>query len=132
MWDDSDGWYDHVMGPIVSQSATPQDALTNGSCGSAAKALGGIQGRCGYGPRLPFLMISPWSKVNYLDHSITDQSSAIRFIEDNWLNGKRLGGGSFDSLAGSPMNLFDFNQQHGHTKKLLLDPSRGQLIQKED
>jgi DNA-binding beta-propeller fold protein YncE len=34
------------MGPIVSQSATSQDALTNGSCGVAAKALGGIQGRC--------------------------------------------------------------------------------------
>jgi hypothetical protein len=63
---------------------------------------------------------------------VTDQASAIRFIEDNWLNGKRLGGGSFDSIAGSPMNMFDFDQRHGHTKKLLLDPSRGQLIQKED
>lgn len=132
MWDDSDGWYDHVMGPIVSQSATPQDALTNGSCGSAAKALGGIQGRCGYGPRLPFLLISPWAKVNFVDHSITDQSSAIRFIEDNWLNGKRLGGGSFDSIAGSPINLFDFGEGNGHTRKLLLDPSTGKVSHKEE
>jgi len=132
MWDDSDGWYDHVMGPIVSQSATPQDALTNGSCGSAAKALGGIQGRCGYGPRLPFLLISPWAKVNFVDHSITDQSSAIRFIEDNWLSGKRLGGGSFDSIAGSPINFFDFGEEHGHTTKLLLDPSTGNVSHKEE
>jgi phospholipase C len=131
-WDDSDGWYDHAMGPIVSQSATPQDALTNGSCGSVAKALGGIQGRCGYGPRLPFLLISPWAKVNFVDHSITDQSSPIRFIEDNWLNGKRLGGGSFDSIAGSPINLFNFGEEHGHTSKLLLDPSTGKVSHKEE
>ena len=72
------------MGPIVSQSATSQDALTNGSCGVAAKALGGIQGRCGYGPRLPFMVISPYAKANYVDHTITDQSSIIAFIEDNW------------------------------------------------
>jgi phospholipase C len=132
LYDDSDGWYDHVMGPIVSQSATPQDALTNGSCGVAAKALGGIQGRCGYGPRLPFVLISPWSKVNYVDHSVTDQSSPIQFIEDNWLHSQRLGGGSFDSVAGSPADLFDFNQEHGHTRKLLLDPSTGQPTHKEN
>jgi phospholipase C len=132
LWDDSDGWYDHVMGPIVSQSATVQDALTNGSCGSAAKALGGIQGRCGYGPRLPFVLVSPWSKVNFVDHSVTDQSSPIRFIEDNWLKSQRLGGGSFDSVAGSPMNLFEFGSQHGQARQLLLDPSTGQPTHRDE
>jgi phospholipase C len=132
MWDDSDGWYDHVMGPLVSQSATLQDALTNGSCGTAAKALGGTQGRCGYGPRLPFIVVSPWAKVNSVDHTITDQSSAIRFIEDNWLQGKRLGGGSFDGLAGSPTNLFDFDEGHAHTRKLILDPTTGKSVDKEN
>ena len=132
LWDDSDGWYDHAMGPIVSQSATPQDALANGSCGSAAKALGGIQGRCGYGPRLPFLLISPWAKVNYVDHSVTDQSSVIRFIEDNWLQGTRLGAASFDSIAGSPMNLFDFNPDSPHTRELILNPSTGHPLFRRD
>jgi phospholipase C len=94
--------------------------------------LGGIQGRCGYGPRLPFLLISPFSQVNFVDHSVTDQSSPVRFIEDNWLNGKRLGGGSFDSIAGSPMNLFDFDKGHAHTTKLLLDPTTGNVNHKEE
>jgi len=125
LWDDSDGWYDHAMGPIVSQSATPQDALANGSCGSAAKALGGIQGRCGYGPRLPFLVISPWAKVNFVDHGVTDQSSPLRFIEDNWLKGQRLGGGSFDSVAGSPMSMFDFAPGH-RARQLILDANTGE------
>jgi phospholipase C len=131
LWDDSDGWYDHAMGPIVSQSATSQDALTNGSCGTAAKALGGIQGRCGYGPRLPFFVISPWAKTNFVDHSVTDQSSPIRFVEDNWLNGQRLGGGSFDSVAGSVSNLFDFSG-HAHARKVFLDSTSGQLTHRDD
>jgi phospholipase C len=34
-WDDSGGWYDHVMPPVVNQSQTALDALTGpGQCGS--------------------------------------------------------------------------------------------------
>ena len=54
-YDDSDGFYDHVMGPIINQSATPDDNLTGaGSCGSGT--VSPFQGRCGYGPRQPFLV----------------------------------------------------------------------------
>src|SRR5216683_4114258 len=45
-YDDSDGWYDHQMGPIVNSSATMSDALTSpGHCGKGSP-LNGIQGRC--------------------------------------------------------------------------------------
>src|SRR5947199_9555773 len=82
-YDDSDGWYDHVMGPIVSQSTTADDNLTGaGACGNGAGSR--YQGRCGYGPRLPLVVISPYAKANYVDHSVSDQSSIVRFIEDNW------------------------------------------------
>ncbi len=122
MYDDSDGWYDHAMSPIVNPSATTADALSgSGTCGSGTP-LAGIQGRCGYGPRLPLLVISPYSKVNFVDHSTTDQSSAIRFIEDNWSLG-RIGGGSFDEIAGSVLNMFDF--EHPHLTPLLLNPQTG-------
>ena len=43
------------------------------------------QGRCGYGPRQPLLVISPWARHNFVDHTVTDRSSIIRFVEDNWL-----------------------------------------------
>ena len=91
-YDDSDGWYYDQMGPIVNQSQTAADALTApGQCGlSANTALAGVsvehaQGRCGDGPRLPLLVISPYAKSNYVDHTVTDQSSILRFVEDNWL-----------------------------------------------
>ncbi len=121
-YDDSDGWYDHQMGPITNQSTTADDDLTDtGACGNGASALPGItiggttnphaEGRCGYGPRLPLLAISPFAKQNFIDHTVTDQSSIIRLIEDNWLGGVRIGQGSFDSIAGSLQNMFNFGNQ---------------------
>jgi len=122
-YDDSDGWYDHVMGPIVSQSNDPAyDALTDpGQCGTLK--AGAYPDRCGYGPRLPLLAISPFAKENFVDHSITDQTSILRFIEDNWSLG-RIGNQSFDALAGSLGNMFDFSN-HRNSGRLLLDPSTG-------
>ena len=48
---------------------------------------------------MPFLVISPYAKPNFVDHTLTDQTSIIRFIEDNWLGGQRIGQGSFDAIA---------------------------------
>jgi phospholipase C len=118
MYDDSDGWYDHQLGQIVNGSATSADALTApGMCGNGLNALPGVnpatvhaQGRCGYGPRQPLLVISPWAKHNFVDNTATDQSSVIRFIEDNWLSGQRIGQGSYDGIANSIASMFNFNQ----------------------
>ncbi|HMF95472.1 MAG TPA: alkaline phosphatase family protein [Vicinamibacterales bacterium] len=119
LYDDSDGWYDHQMGPIVNQSKTPDDALFGtGNCGTPAD--GTFNGRCGYGPRQPFLVISPWARANFVDHTLTDQSSVLRFIEDNWGLG-RLGNQSTDAIAGSLLNLFDFDERHPRTPRLVLN-----------
>src|SRR4029077_1778071 len=95
-----------IVNPSAATSSNPADAdqfNAPGKCGNGAPLAdsngNAIQGRCGYGPRLPFLVISPWAKENFVDHTVTDQSSALRFIEDNWGTG-RLGNGSFDQLAG--------------------------------
>ena len=73
----------------------------------------------GYGPRLPYMVISPFAKENYVSHVMTDQSSTIRFIEDNWLGGQRIGNGSFDAIAGTINDMFDFS--HPQTTKLVLN-----------
>jgi phospholipase C len=133
-YDDSDGWYDHQIGPIVNGSATAQDALSGtGLCGDGTTALPGLnpatthaQGRCGYGPRLPLVVISPYAKVNFVDHTVTDQTSILAFIENNWLGGERIQG-SFDQIANPLSNLFDFQQGHA-APKLFLDPSTGEPV----
>ena len=83
-YDDSDGWYDHQMGPLVNGSFTTSDSLTGtNACGTSGVTpqLPGpnsngapVSGRCGYGPRQPLMVISPWAKPNYVDHTLTDQT----------------------------------------------------------
>jgi phospholipase C len=154
-YDDSDGWYDHQMSPIVNPSRLKPDSSSNivsngvtvegegdmlngpGVCDMGvqqgrpvpATALPGFdgkpnaQGRCGYGPRLPFLIISPYARTNYVDHTLIDQTSILRFIEDNWLHGRRLTG-SFDALAGPLDNMLDLKKPKAG--KLILDEATGQ------
>ena len=138
MYDDSDGWYDHQMGPIVNSSAVAASNTNNtdqlngpGVCGHGTP-LDGIQGRCAYAQRQPLLIISPYAKSNFVDHTLTDQSSVLRFIEENWGSGQ-IGDGSFDQLAGRIWNMFDFEDAHlkdSGQRQLILDPTTGQPLSK--
>jgi len=57
-YDDWGGWYDHVKPPQV-------DAY-------------------GYGFRVPALLVSPYARRGYVDHTTLDFTSALKFIETNW------------------------------------------------
>ena len=120
-YDDSDGWYDHQAPPIVNPSNGVADMLNGDQlCNQGAQQLEPAPltplsgqdgkpalGRCGYGTRLPLLVLSPFARKNYIDHTLTDQTSILKFIEDNWLGGERIQpGGSFDTIAGTIENMF--------------------------
>jgi phospholipase C len=137
-WDDSDGWFDHVTGPIVNPSAgAGVDFFAAGAnCGTPPP--GAFQARCGYGPRLPLLVVSPWAKENHVDHNVTDQASILRFIEDNWGTGlvdgpaaPPKGQSSFDRLAGTIEGMFDFRHRR-ENRRLILDPSTGLVVDRDD
>jgi phospholipase C len=122
-YDDSDGWYDQVMPPIVNPSTSAEDALTGtGQCGNGTPA-GGFEDRCGYSQRLPLLVISPYARENSVDNALTDTTSILRFIEDNW-SLPRIGGGSFDAHAGTIDGMFDFT--HRIPRPLILNPATGE------
>jgi phospholipase C len=129
-WDDSDGWYDHAYAVPTSSSfdAIADQVNGAGTCGTGTAPLGvkgaPVNGRCGPGTRIPFVVISPWAKVNYVDHTLINQASVVRFIEDNWLNGARLGGGAFDATAGSINGMFNFSGA-GNNPTLFVDPNLG-------
>ncbi|WEG12637.1 alkaline phosphatase family protein [Pullulanibacillus sp. KACC 23026] len=127
-YDDSDGWYDHVMAPLVNGSNDPALDTLNGQGSAGTSGLDGSLDRAGYGPRLPLLVLSPYAKQNYVDNTLTDQSSILKFIEDNWNLG-RIGNGSFDAMAGSIENMFDFSN-HGKTAPVYLNPSTGEVENK--
>ena len=94
-WDDWGGFYDHVEPPRVDEN--------------------------GYGLRVPALVISPWAKPGYIDHTTVSFDSYLRLIEDRFVNGRRLDpktDGRPDSrptvrerVAGSLLDAFDFGQE---------------------
>jgi len=130
-WDDSDGWYDNAFAKPLHASFDPEaDQLDGpGKCGAGVAPAGidgkPVNGRCGPGTRIPFFVISPWARANFVSHAQISLASVVRFIEDNWLDGQRIGGGSFDATAGSILPMFDFGAAGGKTPALYLDPATG-------
>jgi phospholipase C len=128
-YDDSDGWYDHQYMAPVHSSMHAADQLNGSSvCGTGTQPTGvagaPVNGRCGPGTRIPFLVISPYAKSNYVDHTFIDQASVVRFIEDNWLGSARLGGGSFDAAAGDLRGMLNVTGT-ANTTPLYLDTTLG-------
>ena len=144
-YDDSDGFYDHLDPGVVNPSLSPAENRTNthlsgptsGQCGPSPQTsapLAGQQGRCGFGPRLPMIVISPFARHNHVDHNVSDQASPTNFVEFNW----HLAGisGSADQILAStdrqadiPFDLagmFDF--EDGDNPRLILDTTTGQLV----
>jgi phospholipase C len=126
-YDDSDGWYDHQAPKIVSGSS--DTATDTAICTSVAVTVGSTNDRCGYSQRLPFVVISPWTKKNYVSSNQTNTASVVKFIEDNWLHGKSIPD-SFDQSSGSldaPGGVLDFRIPP-HLSPVLLNPTTGAVV----
>jgi phospholipase C len=144
-YDDSDGWYDHVFSGVTNPSASPADNLTgtvkkpaagtSGLCGSESTTtpLAGEQGRCGFGPHQPLLLISPFARQNAIDHNRSDPASIPNFIEHNWHLPAIAGSfdqalASVDTSEGAAVDLaglFDFT--HNRAAAVHLSPVTGQV-----
>ena len=125
LYDDSDGWYDHQMGPILTQSQTPLDALTGtGQCGAnparrpaaSRPAAGSARAsRCWSSRRSAEQQL----RRRHVDHA----GSVVQFIEDNWLaaSGSAAGQRRYhrDARQHAP-----FRRGTG-ARQLFLDPSTG-------
>ncbi len=127
LYDDSDGWYDHVVPPIINHSNDPLNDAT--ICEGKKADLGGADDRCGYGMRQPLLVVSPYAKSNFISHRVSDQTSVLKFIEENWHTGgipDTLGQKSFDDKAYNLADMFDFSN-NGSTPKVCLNAA-GEVV----
>jgi phospholipase C len=123
-YDDSDGWYDHVDGPVVNGSNTTADEAV---CTAVPEKLNSYPDRCGFGPRLPLLVISPYTRANSVSNKLTNQASVISFIENNWLDGKRIGNGSYDEVSNSVGSLLNFHSRPNY-RPVILNPTTGEVV----
>jgi phospholipase C len=126
-YDDSDGWYDHVAPKVIngSDDATMDSAV----CTSTPVTIGTTNDRCGYSQRLPLVVISPYTRSNYVSSNTTNTASVVKFIENNWLRGERIPN-SFDATSGSldaRGGLLDFNVRPNYTP-LILNPTTGAVV----
>ena len=83
-YDDFGGWYDHVAPPVVD--------------------------RWGPGGRVPLLIISPYARKGFVDHTLYDTTSLLKFIETRW-DLEPLG--TRDAAAADLTAAFDFSQTAG-------------------
>ena len=110
-WDDWGGFYDHVPPPRVDQN--------------------------GYGLRVPAMVISPYARRGFIDDQILSFDAYAKFIEDDFLGGRRLDP-STDGRPDPRPNVrenapqlgdlrrdFDFSQRPRRTLLLPLRPPPG-------
>jgi len=77
MYDENDGFFDHVP-PPVAPAGTPGEYLTTSPLPARAK---GIAGPLGLGYRVPMLVISPFSRGGHVASEVSDHTSQLRFLE---------------------------------------------------
>jgi phospholipase C len=77
-YDENDGLFDHVPPylPALGGALGASTASTDG------EAYGGEP--VGLGPRVPMLVVSPWSKGGFVNSQVFDHTSVIRFLEQRF------------------------------------------------
>jgi len=77
MYDENDGFFDHVP-PPTPPAGTAGEYLTVNPLPASA---GGIAGPIGLGVRVPMIVVSPFSVGGYVCHDTFDHTSQLRFLE---------------------------------------------------
>ena len=74
-YDENDGFFDHVAPPVPPTGSAP---------GKSTVALDGEVWRgepVGLGPRVPMIVVSPWTKGGWVNSQTFDHTSVIRLLE---------------------------------------------------
>jgi phospholipase C len=102
-YDENDGFFDHVPAPIPA--IAPRYGASNVDVRSET-----YQGEpVGLGPRVPMLVISPWTRGGWVNSQLFDHTSVLRFLE------KRFGVAEPNispwrrAVCGDLTSIFDFD-----------------------
>ncbi len=115
-YDENDGFFDHMPPPIPPVGA---------AAGKSTVALDheDYHGEpVGLGPRVPMLVISPWTKGGYVNSQLHDHTSVIRFLEARFGVKEPLISPWRRAVCGDLTSLFDFKTPNA-TRPALPDAS---------
>lgn len=79
-YDENDGSFDHLPAPVPAISTDGSDGATTITA-DYEQVPGAPALPLGFGFRVPFLVISPWSKGGYVNSELADHTSVVKFIE---------------------------------------------------
>ncbi|MFF3397651.1 phosphocholine-specific phospholipase C [Streptomyces sp. NPDC002659] len=80
-YDENDGFFDHVVPPLPPRSAAQGKSTVDVSLDVYPGDSKRQAGPYGMGPRVPMLVVSPWSKGGYVCSETLDHTSIVRFME---------------------------------------------------
>jgi phospholipase C len=109
-WDEGGGFYDHVSPqPMPSPDGIPPKDLRAGDICLNSDGSINSSPTCNFqytGYRLPLVVISPFTKKNYVSHTVADYTAILKFIETRF-NLKSLT--ARDAAQMDMTEFFDFN-----------------------
>ncbi|MET7296145.1 phosphocholine-specific phospholipase C [Streptomyces griseoloalbus] len=117
-YDENDGFFDHVVPPLPPKSAAQGRSTVDVSLDVFEGSATHREGFYGLGPRVPMLVVSPWSKGGYVCSETFDHTSVIRFMERRF--GVREPGISpwRRAICGDLTSAFDFSRRDSRPARL--------------
>lgn len=80
-FDENDGFFDHVVPPLPPKDASRGKSTVDVSLDLYKGDSNRPAGPYGLGPRVPMLVVSPWSRGGYVNSETLDHTSILRFME---------------------------------------------------
>lgn len=117
-YDENDGFFDHVVPPYPPSSAAQGLSTTDVAPDLYPGGPRYAAGPYGLGPRVPMLVVSPWSTGGYTCSEVFDHTSIIRFME------RRFGVHEPNispwrrAVCGDLTSAFDFSREENRPERL--------------
>jgi phospholipase C len=111
-YDENDGFFDHVPPPVPPIAADQGKSTVD----VAAEIYKGEP--VGLGPRVPLLIVSPWTRGGFVNSQLTDHTSVIRFLETRFGVKEPNISPWRRAVCGDLTSMFDFTQADKGWQKL--------------
>ncbi|HEX6853726.1 MAG TPA: phospholipase C, phosphocholine-specific [Streptosporangiaceae bacterium] len=110
-YDENDGFFDHLVPPFPASGPAAGGSTVSTDLEFFPGATGFVAGPYGLGPRVPMLVISPWSRGGWVCSEVFDATSVIRFIERRFGVPEPHISAWRRSVCGDLTSAFDFGQR---------------------
>jgi phospholipase C len=117
-YDENDGFFDHLVPPFPASGPAAGGSTVPTDLELFAGAPGFVAGPYGLGPRVPMMVVSPWSRGGWVCSEVFDATSVIQFIERRFGVQEPHISAWRRAVCGDLTSAFDFAQQNSTVPSL--------------